>query len=266
LAELARQAKPSGPSNIQPYAPQNPMTIPGGPTIQPYQPNGPIQSPGGPTIQPYVPSSKQIPGGPVIQPYMPAGPGQRAAPFIPGGQFGLQHGMNAAPKPNDGASGRRGFVESIARGDITAGPSSAKRFLSMCSSANMTGKQASELICERARRLYLGLDDSCGGDTDSAIMRLLTLIDALAQEDSQVGKETVAEAARGISEELLSLQSNAKHRAAAEPMLQRIGLVKGASSSVDLLGAEASTAQNIDLLGDEPSTAPAAATSNDLLL
>jgi len=269
LAELARQAKPSGPSNIQPYAAQNPMSISGGPTIQPYQPNGAIQLPGGPTIQPYVPPSKQIPGGPLIQPYVPAGSGQRPAPFVPGGQFGLQSGMSA-PKPSDGSSGRRGFVESIAKGDITAGPQSAKRFLSMCTSAKVTGKQAAELICERARRLYLGLDDSCGADTDCAIMRLLTLIDALAQENSPVGNETVAEAASGISEELLSLQSNAKHRETAEPMLQRIGIIKGVSSSMDLLGAaEASTPQNVDLLDgliSEPSSAPAAATSNDLLL
>lgn len=275
LAELARQAKPSGPSNIQPYVAQNPMSIPGGPTIQPYQPNGAVQLPGGPTIQPYVPSSKQIPGGPAIQPYVPAGPGQRPAPFVPGGQFGLQQGINV-PKPSDGSSGRRGFVESIAKGDITAGPQSAKRFLSMCTSTKVTGKQAAELICERARRLYLGLDDSCGADTDSAIMRLLTLIDALAQESSPVGKEAAAEAASGISEELLSLQSNAKHRAAAEPMLQRIGIVKGAttttttSASMDLLGAaEVSTPQNVDLLDGlitEPSNAPATATSNDLLL
>merc|ERR1712008_314669 len=129
----------------------------------------------------------------------------------------------------------------------TAGPQSAKRFLSMCTSTKVTGKQAAELICERARRLYLGLDDSCGVDTDSAIMRLLTLIDALAQENSPVGKET-----------------------AAEPMLQHIGLVKGTASSMDLLGtAEACTPQNVDLLGglsNEPSTAPATATSNDLLL
>jgi len=279
LAELARQAKPSGPSNIQPYVAQNPMSIPGGPTIQPYQPNGAVHLPGGPTIQPYVPSSKQIPGGPAIQPYVPAGPGQRPAPFVPGGQFGLQQGFNV-PKPSDGSSGRRGFVESIAKGDITAGPQSAKRFLSMCTSTKVTGKQAAELICERARRLYLGLDDSCGADTDSAIMRLLTLIDALAQESSPVGKEAAAEAASGISEELLSLQSNAKHRAAAEPMLQRIGILKGATTtttttttttaSMDLLGAaEPSTPQNVDLLGGlitESSNAPATTTSNDLLL
>jgi len=168
-------------------------------------------------------------------------------------------------------------VESVAKGDTVPGPEVAKRLLGQCANAKLTAKQLSEILCERARRLYLGLDSVCQGDTDAALVRLLALIAALAQQDSALAKDAVGEIKSGISEELLSLQSSARHRAESEPMLRRIGLLNKIPDMVDLLGGETAApamatdllggaaAKEVDLLGGFDATPSPAACPGDLL-
>jgi len=252
LAELASQAR----SNAQPSAFNQ---VPGGPTIQPYQPNAPMQ----------------IPGGPIIQPYTPSAPGQRPPPFKPSMAPNFQNFPGAAPPSvpsgstaGSTATGTRSLVEQVAKGETIAGPQVAKRLLSQSASAKLSAQQLGDVMCERVRRLYLGLDSSA--DADAAIMRVLGLVDAIAQQDGELAKATVKVVTSGISEELISLQSSRQHRSAAEPLLRRVGLLKQTPEAIDLLGGDeaAPAAQVADLLGDAaaPAAAPArAAGSLDLL-
>merc|ERR1712217_509502 len=86
-------------------------------------------------------------------------------------------------------------------------------------------------------------------------MRLLNLTDELAKQDSDIGRGAVAKIRTGVTEEFLSLRSNAKHKDAAEPMLKRFvdGTSAPSAQTVDLLGgssdANAGAADTVDLLG-----------------
>lgn len=238
----------------------------------------------------------------MIAPYQPApsGPGMRAPPFMPGafppGVPGAQSrwgpgGYQGAPAPSapaTGAStGAKGLVEKISKGEVLPGADAAKRIVLQCNAAKTTPKHLADIICERTGRLYLGLDGDVA-DSDAAILRLLGLIDAL-REDS-FGKSAVEEIKRGVADQLLSLRSSAKHKAEAEPMLRRLGLIPGgapaqAVDTMDLLGGGSSSypareadllggssdarVKEVDLLGGESSstgTTQAAAPLVDLLL
>jgi len=279
MAQLAAQQAPSG---IQPYQPYS--GIPAG--IQPYQPHSNI--PAG--IQPYQPQgSRQMPGGPVIAPYQLAGARGRGAPppfafagasspssssFVPGAMpgamagYGGAGGFHQAPSAPVGGVGLvKSLVEKVASGESIPGPELARRLVSTCSGTQVSAAQLSESIAERVRRTYLGLDG--GADADGALARLLALADALAQQDG-LGQSTAKLLAGSVSEELMSLQSSAKHRAVAGPMLRRLGLLKApAAETVDLLGggggaaASAAAGGQADLL-DMGGPGPAS-TSNDLL-
>eukprot|EP00933_Yihiella_yeosuensis_P008846 TRINITY_DN11452_c0_g1_i3.p1 TRINITY_DN11452_c0_g1~~TRINITY_DN11452_c0_g1_i3.p1 ORF type:complete len:532 (-),score=152.01 TRINITY_DN11452_c0_g1_i3:440-2035(-) len=276
LAELAKQQgggsipqanDPRVPKGIQPYQPPPGKNVPA-----PYQPqNFGTHIPGGPVIAPYQPA----PAGPSFGGYAP-GPGAFQAPgagrwgpggFAPGPPGGAAGGYAPGPaaggsSASSGGAGPRGTVERIAKGDIDVGSDVVKRLVSQCTASKTSGKQLGEMICERSRRLYLGLDGGDPVDADASLSRLLALADALKQHDSsETSKTAVEEVKKGVSEELLSLRSNKKHAAEALPMLQRLGLAGGspaAAQEVDLLGggSSASTAQ-ADLLGGG-SSAPAA--------
>lgn len=275
LAQLSTQAgglanDPRVPKNIQPYQP--PPGRAGAMNPPPFMPQGaPLSIPGGPTIAPYQPA--------------PSGPTSRAPPFVPGfspnapggfqqpGRWGPAgynpaSGMPApAPRDANTQSGAKGLIERIAKGEVLVGQDVAKRLVSQCQATKTTGKQLGEMICERSRRLYLGLDGGDPADADSALLRLLSLVDALSQMPaSEVAKAAAGDATKGVSEEFLSLQSSTTHRAAAEQFLKRLGLVAGAGS-----GASSSASAGVDLLGGDgndrsaPAVASAPTASTDLL-
>mmetsp|Transcript_14401 Transcript_14401/g.36846 ORF Transcript_14401/g.36846 Transcript_14401/m.36846 type:complete len:432 (-) Transcript_14401:109-1404(-) len=262
LAELARSQVPAG---VQPYQPQGYGMPPQ------HQYNQPMHIPGGPMIAPYQAPGSSIPGGPSIAPYQPrADPRARPPPFVPGaaaygGSQGSYPGAMGgfpgapgafgappAPQPASGLSRVKGVVDQVVKGQIIPGPEVAKRLLSQCSAAGINSSKLGELLTESARRLYLGLDGS-PETADASLARILGITDALAQQsDNALARGAVHSVVAGASEELLSLRSSAAHRAAVEPMLRRIGLVKEAPvQEVDLLGeGPPSSAQSTDLLGD----------------
>lgn len=277
LAQLSSQAGSLVHQQADPRVPKN---------IQPYQPSPSRNAP----VMPQAPGNMplQLPGGPMIAPYQPApsGPGARPPPFVPGANLtpGMQQsrwgpgGYNPAAMPGGAASsgsassaptGAKGLVERIAKGEVLVGPDVAKRLVSQCTAAKLSAKQLSEMVCERTRRLYLGLDGGDQSDADAALARLLGLVDALGQQDGQLTKAAVEDIKKSVHEELLSLRSSAKYKDAAEPMLRRLGLL-GKADVPDLLGgggggggsapAAAAPAQTADLLGGGSSApAPAAA-------
>lgn len=285
LAEVASQSRSAGPSNIQPYAPQGSMQIPGGPAIQPYQPNNPMQIPGGPAIAPYQPQGKSgalgagagfVPGSFATSHSRPAGAPSFGTPGFGAPGYGAPgFGAAASSQASSGQNLAKGVVDQVASGQTLPGPEVAKRLVGQCSSARMDGAKLAQLISEKARRLYLGLDGSDPAGTDASLARLLALTDALNTLTDKLAKEAVEKIKDGISEELLSLQSSAKHRQEAEPMLRRLGLLKKAPEMADLLGDAAPTpaaasnstdllgggAQETDLLGGAlgaPAAAPSA--------
>jgi len=247
LAQLAAEQAAAPPSGIQPYMGSSSSSSQRG-VPAPYMPQ---QNP------------MQIPGGPVIAPYDPnAGKGRNAAapPFIPGAQPGFpgaQPGYGQAPGGATGGLGRvKSMIEQTAQGGSIVGPELVKRLLSTCASTQVSAEQLAEGVAERARRIYLGLDGgSSSADSDGALARLLALANQLAQEDAPLAKNAAKLVAQKVPEELNSLQSSAKHRAAAEPMLRRLGLISApAAQTVDLLGGEApaassSASKEVDLLG-----------------
>mmetsp|Transcript_16264 Transcript_16264/g.37524 ORF Transcript_16264/g.37524 Transcript_16264/m.37524 type:complete len:392 (-) Transcript_16264:156-1331(-) len=216
-----------------------------------------------PGIQPYVPqgannraqvpmpgmqkSPMVLPGGQTIAPYQPSGPGMQMPPFMPGAQA-FQGSMPSMPA--GGVSSTKTMVEQISKGQILPGPESAKRLVSQCSATKVTSTQLGDVICERTRRLYLGLDGS--GDADVGILCLLTLADALNSEASSFAKEAAGKVKDGVPEELLSLRSSVANKSKAEPMLTRLGLVQPAQE-VNLLGDLSGEA---DLLGGPAAPAP----------
>eukprot|EP00930_Biecheleria_cincta_P014864 TRINITY_DN12600_c4_g1_i1.p1 TRINITY_DN12600_c4_g1~~TRINITY_DN12600_c4_g1_i1.p1 ORF type:complete len:523 (-),score=124.65 TRINITY_DN12600_c4_g1_i1:124-1692(-) len=267
MAQLAAQGggnmvnDPRVPKNIQPYQPPASSKAPAG--IQPYQPPGGAgyQIPGGPVIAPYQPAPSG-PGGFRAPPYIPGGAGFQAggaAPWGPGGYSGRAPGYapgagGASSSSPGGNSGAKGLVDRLTKGEVLVGPDVVKRLVSQCNAAKTTSKQLADIVCERTRRLYLGLDGGDPADADAALARLLSLTDALKTDSSDLAKSAVEEIKKGVSEEFLSLRSSAKHQAAALPMLQRLGMVAGgatASPSVDLLGGGGGggAAQEADLLG-----------------
>lgn len=293
LAQLATQSGSGGlgaqlndprvPKNIQPYQP-------------PSKPGVPAPMPGG---SPFV-----IPGGPAIAPYQPAPAGpagaRGSAPFVPGafpgagsagsfapgggarwGQGGYAPGPSGASASGAGAgggsslSGAKGLVERIAKGEVIVGADVAKRLVSQSTATKTSAKQLGEIVCERCRRLYLGLDGD--DNSDAAMSRLLGLADALFQLNTGFARDCVKEIKDGVSEELLSLRSSAKHKDAAEPMLRRLGFLGGAAAApteqADLLGgaggsggaAPSPAVVTADLLGGPEPAKPAPKASTDLL-
>jgi len=282
LATLAQQQGGLVHQQNDPRVPKN---------IQPYQPPPSSRNPVAPSVP--MQSPLQLPGGPVIAPYQPAasGPGMRPPPFVPGANVtpGIQQGRwgpgGYNPAPQSAASsgsavsaptGAKGLVERIAKGEVLVGPDVAKRLVSQCTASKTTAKQLGEIVCERTRRLYLGLDGGDPADSDAALARMLGLVDALAQQGSDLTNSAVEEIKKGVNEELLSLRSSAKHKDAAEPMLRRLGLLgKALATEVpDLLGGggggssskppTAGPAETSDLLGGSDST-PQRTTTADLL-
>jgi len=288
LQQLAMQSAGSGFAHQMddPRVPKN---------IQPYQPSpgargasssaAPNFSSGG--------GGYSVPGGPMIAPYKPAPsgpPGFRAPPFVPGANIGGYNpgGLSNNPwgpggyNPTSGggaatssastgaASGAKVLVDRIAKGEVLVGPEVAKRLVSQCQATKTSGKMLGEMVCERTRRLYLGLDGGDPADADAALARLLGLVDALAQhpDSPELAKVASEDCKKGVNEELLSLRSSSKHKDAAEPMLRRLGLIAGgappraavAAAVSDLLGGggptstgggggRASAAVEADLLG-----------------
>eukprot|EP00929_Paragymnodinium_shiwhaense_P006554 TRINITY_DN11018_c0_g1_i4.p1 TRINITY_DN11018_c0_g1~~TRINITY_DN11018_c0_g1_i4.p1 ORF type:complete len:606 (-),score=162.15 TRINITY_DN11018_c0_g1_i4:134-1876(-) len=287
----AQQTDPRVPKGIQPYqappsAPSrqpapgfpSPYQLPGGPVIAPYQPApaGPPGYSGRGGAPPYV----GAPGAFNPAAFNPAaanqwGPGGYGPGSAPGGGLGPGAGAGASST----ASGAKSLVERIAKGEVLVGPDVTKRLISQCSAAKMSSKQLAEVISERCRRLYLGLDGGDPADADASLARLLSLADALAQQGSAFTKEVVQQLSSSVSEELLSLRSSAKHKDAAEPMLRRLGFLPGgagaaagaAAQEADLLGggsaaSNAAPAAQADLLGGDDSAKPVASTAaSDLL-
>lgn len=255
LAQLAHQ--PRGPGFQPNHMPGMPMQIPGGPTIQPYQPS--MQVPGGPVIQPYQPHM-QVPGGPAIQPYAPTPKGQKPSPAMQGclAFRPTAPGMPPVAAPGAPAQGIVVLLEQVAKGELIVGPETLRRLLRQCD-ARLSGQQLGDAICERVRRLYLGLEGCT--DADARLLRFLSLADALGQQEDSTAKAAAAAVAKGVSEELLSLQCSARHKEAALPMLQRLGLAaKKMPEVVDLLGEDpADAAGGCDLLGGFAPAGPAQA-------
>lgn len=276
LAQLASQSggnlvnDPRVPKNIQPYQPPASSKAP--PGIQPYQPAGGAgyQIPGGPVIAPYQPAPSGAPGSFRAPPYIPGGaaagfqpggfqPGG-AGPWGPAGYGGAPAGFapgagGASSSSPGGNAGAKGLVERLTKGEVLVGPDVVKRLVSQCNAAKTTSKQLADLVCERTRRLYLGLDGGDPAEADAALARLLSLTDALKNDSSDLAKSAVEDIKKGVNEEFLSLRSSAKHQATAVPMLQRLGMIEGgaggaaASANVDLLGGGGGAAQEADLLG-----------------
>jgi len=272
LATLASQQGGLVPQMSDPRVPKN---------IQPYQPPlknnampqpqfGAVQLPGGPVIAPYQPAPSG-PAGIKMPPYMPGTPSSympgAPSPSLGSGRWGPT-GYNAASTGSGssstptGPTGSKGLVERIAKGEVLVGQDVVKRLISQCNATKTTSKQLAEIVCERSRRLYLGLDGGDPADADVALMRLLDLADNLGQHDSEIAKAAVPEIAKGVQEEFLSLRSSAKHKDAAEPLLRRLGLLgkPAASTSVattDLLGAGGAGSQGaetVDLIGGTDTT------------
>lgn len=268
LAQLAAEkAAAAPPPGIQPY--MGSSSVP--PGIQPYMPQHQTQIPGGgPMIAPYDPNASKgrgaagtHPGFPGVAGYVPGAPPAfpGTAGFVPGMQPGFPgYGQAGAT----GGLGRvKSMVEQVAQGGSIVGPELVKRLLSTCASTQVSAEELAEAIAERCRRIYLGLDGgSSSSDADGALARLLALADQLAQDESPLAKTAAALLGKKAGEEFGSLQSSAKHRTAAEPMLRRLGLFAApAAQTVDLLGAE------VDLLGVGTASGASAATpaSTDLL-
>lgn len=294
LQELHQQQVPKG---VQPYA-----GPPGSAPMYPQQ-----CAPAGLNIQPYQDPKTMVPGGPAIAPY--AGPGARnqAPAFMPGAPGG--YGGQAAPAPgfvpgmfpgapgfgapgangfggpapgsvSSQGSGAKGLVERVAKGDMVMGADLVKRLMNQCAASRTSAQQLGDLVSERARRFYLGLDGGDPNDADAGLARLLALTAELSASDSRLAQDAAKVIVKSVNEEFLSLQSNAKHCKAAAPLLRKVGLVNKApemedllgestsapagAASADLLGGPSPAAQSVDLLGGAAS-APAAATTGDLL-
>jgi len=147
------------------------------------------------------------------------------------------------------------LVDRIAKGEVIAGPDVAKRLTSQATATKVSSKQLGEMISERARRLYLGLDGGKPEQSDASLANLLALTDALMQQDAKLAKDAATIIKDSISEELLSLRCSAKHKGQAEPQLKRLGLIAGGPPPVeDLLGgvthSSAPAVTTTDLLGD----------------
>lgn len=238
----AQQSDPRVPKNIQPYQPLSDKN-----KLPPLAPQPSL--PGG--IAPYQPAPYQpAPGGPVITPYQPAPAGFAGvppAPFAPGSGLytagvprtagGYNSSFGAGASSSSSSAGAKGLIERIAKGEVIVGPEVAKRLVSQCQAMQTTGKQLAEMICERTRRLYLGLDGGDPADADAAMARLLGLVDVLqSQPNTELVTVAIALVRKGVPEELLSLRSSIQHKDSAEPMLQRLGLMDKAPETVDLLG------------------------------
>eukprot|EP00929_Paragymnodinium_shiwhaense_P057799 TRINITY_DN2894_c1_g1_i1.p1 TRINITY_DN2894_c1_g1~~TRINITY_DN2894_c1_g1_i1.p1 ORF type:complete len:456 (+),score=148.81 TRINITY_DN2894_c1_g1_i1:84-1451(+) len=300
LAEVAQQKAQqrhqATPPGIQPYMPhgvpsQPFQPMPGGPVIAPYQPEPPKPKHAG-----FVPG--MFPGAPKPAGFVPPGAGGFSPPggispggfspggfspggFSPGGfaPGGFAPGSGYSPGASSSGSGSslsgaKRLVEQVSKGELIPGPEVAKRLMTTCAAAKLTPKQLSEVVCERARRLYLGLESSVS-DTDGGLMRLLKLADALKQLDSGMARDSVTEIVEGVKEEFTSLQSNAQYKTEAAACLQRLGMSKQAPAEMaDLLGDEpakpAANGASVDLLGgggsndllDMGGSAPAAAPAN----
>lgn len=195
-------------------------------------------------------------GGPGASRWGPAG----YAPGVPG-----VPGSAPGSSTSSATSGAKGLVDRISKGDVLVGPDVAKRLVSQCNHAKTTAKQLAEMICERSRRLYLGLDGD-PSEADASLARLLHFTDVLKQtESSEFAKTAVEEIKKGVAEEFMSLRSSAKHKDTVTPMLQRLGFLSGAAATeTDLLGGAATQAQEVDLLGGESASGAVSAPS-DLL-
>jgi len=126
------------------------------------------------------------------------------------------------------------------------------------------------MICERVQRQYLGLDGGNPADADEAIVRLLGLTESLRLMGTDFAQETVRGITAVVSDELLSLRSSTKHKDAAEPLLQNLGLLGKTEDTADLLGGgcqEQTTPSAADLLGGvgESTNAAQAGQEMDLL-
>lgn len=301
---MAQQNDPRVPKNIQPYQPP-----PSSNNFTSSSTSSPIQIPGGLTIAPYEPAS----GGITIAPYEPAPSGPygstRAQPSTPfAGQAALQQsrwgpsgyssntgGGSSGSSSGAGSAGAssaasKAFVERIVKGEVLVGPDAAKRLASQCMANKTSPEQLGELVCERIRSLYLGLDGGDPADADEALTRLLGLADALSAMGTGFTTAVVKEIREGALEELSSLRSSAKHKDIAEPMLQRltgqaqpaitdlldgVGAATASSASAtqsaeaDLLGApepaEVTVPQEVDLLGGSLGGSTAEAAEADLL-
>jgi len=246
--------------------------------IAPYQPAP--SGPAGIKMPPYMPGTPS---------YMPGAPSPSlgSARWGPTGYNAASAGSGSSSTPS-GPTGAKGLVERIAKGEVLVGQDVVKRLISQCNATKTTSTQLAEIVCERSRRLYLGLDGGDPAEADVALLRLLELVDNLAQHDSELAKAAVPEITKGVQEEFLSLRSSAKHKDAAEPMLRRLGSVgKPAASTsavtTDLLGAGGTASQGAEtvdliggadttqfvreanLLGSDDGHAAAAVTSADLL-
>jgi len=176
------------------------------------------------------------------------------------GLAGSQPGAGGIGASNSGfspssSSSAKGLVERIARGEVLADAASAKRLASQCGALKISSPELAETICERARRLYLGLDAADPAEADKALLRLLQLAAALSALGSDFGRETMEGIAKGIHEELGSLRSCELLRKDAEPFLRRLGLLEGGaavcsrSAPPENLLDDAVPEVSVDLLG-----------------
>lgn len=269
---MSQSQDPRVPNNIQPY--EAPASR--NPSVMSFTQGPPLSIPGGPVIAPYEPA--------------PSGPGAGQPPYVPrsfssssysGAPSDIQTsrwgpaGYSASSGSGGAASSAsKALVERISKGEVLVGADVAKRLASQCSATGTTAKQLAEMICERARRLYLGLDGSDPADADVALMHLLGLADFLRLLGTDFAAEAVRETTANASEELLSLRSSAKHKDAAELLLRNLSLLGKAPMTCqasshdmpDLLGggseaAAASSQVKTDLMGG----AAAPAGESDLL-
>merc|ERR1712008_260565 len=229
--------------------------------IAPYQPAP--SGPAGIKMPPYMPGTPS---------YMPGAPSPSlgSARWGPTGYNAASAGSGSSSTPS-GPTGAKGLVERIAKGEVLVGQYVVKRLISQCNATKTTSTQLAEIVCERSRRLYLGLDGGDPAEADVALLRLLELVDNLAQHDSELAKAAVPEITKGVQEEFLSLRSSAKHKDAAEPMLRRLGLLGAGgfqgAQTVDLIGGT-DTMQSVrqaHLPGRNDDHASAAVTTGDLL-
>jgi len=166
------------------------------------------------------------------------------------GPAGYQPGPGGgwASSPSTSSSSAKGLVERIAKGEVLADAASAKRLVSQCGALKVLASELAGTICERARRLYLGLDAGDPAEADKALLRLLRLAAALAELGSDFAREAVVGIVREIHEELGSLRSCELHRKEAEPLLRRLDSLGDGKVSVG-----GSTAPPEDLLQDAES-------------
>eukprot|EP00927_Polykrikos_kofoidii_P043930 TRINITY_DN38028_c0_g1_i1.p1 TRINITY_DN38028_c0_g1~~TRINITY_DN38028_c0_g1_i1.p1 ORF type:complete len:969 (-),score=106.31 TRINITY_DN38028_c0_g1_i1:281-3187(-) len=127
---------------------------------------------------------------------------------------GVAMGINSAQR----------LLNQAVRGECSVTPDLIKRFIRHCANANVMPLQLVEIVNECTERRQ---SDRIGGtmeEVDTSLMRLLSFLDMLLRQDEPLATQIVTGVSSSVSDSLLSLQDNLKHKRKAQTMLRRLGL------------------------------------------